>query len=59
MKFCFAILFNARRISPLAYGALLLALASYKVLKYWRENGFRRSAIFRVLLTDQALFYFL
>ena len=42
---------------PLAYGALLLALALYKAREFWKLNGFSGSRLVLVLIRDQALYY--
>ena len=45
------------RIIPLAYGALLLALAVPKARDLWRLNGFSGSGLVFVLIRDQVLYY--
>ena len=50
---------NWNRSIPLVYGALLLILALYKGVGYWRENGFHGSHLIKVLITDQIMYYIL
>ena len=47
------------RSVPLAYEALLLGLAVYKAIGYWKENGFHGSHLVRVIITDQIMYYLL
>ena len=48
------------RTVPLAAGALLLILALFKVLTFWRlSTGFRGLGLIRVLVTDQISYYLL
>ena len=47
------------RTGSLAYGALLLGLAIFKAIGYWKENGFRGSHLVRVIITDQIIYYLL
>lgn len=45
------------RSIPLAYGALLLVLALFKAIRYWKLNGVHDSRLVLILIKDQA-FYF-
>ena len=47
------------RILPLAYGALLLALALFKATQYWKQNGYSGSRLMLVIIRDQILYYVL
>ncbi|KZT00706.1 uncharacterized protein LAESUDRAFT_764378 [Laetiporus sulphureus 93-53] len=42
---------------PLAYEALLLALALYKATKFWKSNGLHGSRLVWVLIKDQAVYF--
>ena len=47
----------AFRIIPLAYGALLLCLALFKGIEYWRMDGLRNSELVLVIIKDQVFYY--
>lgn len=48
------------RIIPLAYSIILLALALYKAVEYWRMSaGFKGFALVKVLVQDQIIYFWL
>lgn len=47
------------RLFPLAYGILLLLLATFKAAEFWKLNGFHGSHLVFVLIRDQVMYFVL